>query len=395
VTDRNEVHDGDRKERREEKPENELRRLLEEAGPRPEVPSEHLAAIKSAFRAEWARQVHSPQREPRRREPRPHQPWLRGLRGLSPRLSPALLALAATVLVAALLTALGLGWWWLGSAAGPESVARVERVEGAVSVYGPGGGTPLELARREGAIPTGAEVRTGTDDDVPGRAALRLASGSSVRFDTGSRARLLSATAIELDRGAVYLDTGGPRGGDAVDGSGVEIRTPLGVVRDLGTQFEVRLLPTVEGGEEKGEKTGEETLAALRVRVREGRVDLRWDGSTDAADAGVELLLHADGRLDRSRIASHGPGWDWVLQVAPGFDIEGRTVDQFLRWVARETGWEIRYADPSLARSARAITLHGAMGPVTPDQAPGVALPGAGLTSEVVDGTLVVSRRQP
>ena len=47
------------------------------------------------------------------------------------------------------------------------------------------------------------------------------------------------------------------------------IRTPLGDIRDLGTAFEVRLR--------------DETL---RVRVREGRVDLRGA----VAEAGTELI---------------------------------------------------------------------------------------------------------
>ena len=63
--------------------EDQVRHLLEDAGPRPEVPPEDLARIKEAFRTEWEEHV--------RRRRSPHR-----------RLS---------LLAASLLLALGLGWW--------------------------------------------------------------------------------------------------------------------------------------------------------------------------------------------------------------------------------------------------------------------------------------------
>lgn len=60
-----------------------MRHLLEEAGPRPEVPPEDLAKIKAAFRTEWEGHV-------RRRRSPDRRLWL---------------------LAASLLIVLGLGWW--------------------------------------------------------------------------------------------------------------------------------------------------------------------------------------------------------------------------------------------------------------------------------------------
>lgn len=370
--------DGDTGARSEEE---RVRRLLEEAGPRPEVPAEDLAAIKTAFRAEWAEHVRDGT----------------ALRNRS-HLSRPLLALAAVLLVT-----LGLGgWWW--RTAGPataETVARVEVLDGAVTARAPGdvadgerdGKAVLELAV-DLELPAGVELVTGAAGSVPGRTAMRLAGGASLRLDTGSRARLLSGSEIELAKGAVYVDTGADTDTGASTGmhDALRIHTPLGVVRDVGTRFEVRLLDA--GGEkESGLKSATGDRAdALRVRVREGRVDLRWDATTDSAEAGEELTLHADGSLDRNPVALHGPAWDWVLQVAPVFEIEGRTLAELLAWVTRETGWEIRYGDPALADAAGSIVLHGSLGAATPDQAPQVVLPGAGLRSRLEDGVLVVAR---
>src|SRR2546427_815740 len=104
------------------------------------------------------------------------------------------------------------------------------------------------LIRLAGPRPPVPEERMARVRD-DGRAALRLDAGPSVRLDAGSDLRLVSAHVLELRRGAVYVDTGARSpNGSAATASGaegpaspIEIRTSLGRVRDVGTQFEVRL----------------------------------------------------------------------------------------------------------------------------------------------------------
>jgi ferric-dicitrate binding protein FerR (iron transport regulator) len=286
--------------------EEQVRHLLEEAGPRPEVPPEDLAKIKAAFRAEWQEHV-------RQRRPPDRRLWL---------------------LAASILLVIGLGWrFW------PESPSLVARIE-----------------RSGQTINAGARLETGEAPE-----AFRLEGGSSLRLDAGSRVRLVSASEIRLESGAVYLDSEGT--------DKVAVHTPLGTVTELGTQFEVRLLES-----------------AVRVRVREGAVRLE----SHRADAGTELTLQADGSVTRSRIAAYGPPWSWVLKAAPPLQIEGLTLAEVLKRIVRETGWTIRYDDPSIAASAGEIVVHGDVGHLAPDQALEVVLPGAGLDHRIVDGVLIL-----
>jgi ferric-dicitrate binding protein FerR (iron transport regulator) len=305
-------------------PNPDLQHLLESAGARPEPPAEDLARIKEAFRDEWRGHV-------RRRESRGR------LR---------LLALAAAVVAA-----VGVGWWLWSVEAGPA--ARVERAAGV-----PG-------------LAVGQEILAGTGlETASGRAALRLVGGPSLRLDTGTRVRLVSATEVRLDRGAVYLDS-------SPGARQISVRTPLGVVTDVGTQFEVRLLGEGE---------------ALRVRVREGEVRIEGGTASLSGMAGSEVTLRADGSLERSRVASHGSAWSWVVEAAPPLEIEGLTLEQLLARVARETGWTVEYEDEGLAASAGPVRVHGSVGGLAPDQVLEVVLPGAGLRHRVVDGRLVISR---
>lgn len=316
-----------------------VRQLLEKAGPRPEPPPEDLAAIQAAFRSQWEEHVG--------RKGHPGSTaWGWGL------------AAAAVLLV-------GIGVWWWGLAGPPpaEPIARVEKLEGLVTE-----GSEGQLAPgRE--IPPDTELVTG----AAGRVALRLANGVSLRLDSQTRVRLISTSSVVLQEGAVYAAT------DALPRKSVEVSTPFGTATNVGTRFEVRLL--------------EEAGGAVRVRVREGLVRLEGQDTWGTAEAGVELTLYAGGNFSRAEVAPWDGSWNWVVELAPGFDLEGRTLDEFLQWVSRETGRTIRYADPELEASAASIVLHGSMGDLTPEEAPDVVLPGAGLEHKIFDGTLVV--REP
>ncbi|HEV8581555.1 MAG TPA: FecR family protein [Thermoanaerobaculia bacterium] len=331
-----------------------VRHLLEMAGPRPPVPQEDLDAITESARAAWRSQV----------------------QGSAAHLSRRRFPTFALPLAATLAVALGLAAWWLssrgilGPAAAPRTVATVESVTGSVLVETAAHG-PRAITAGE-PLPLGASLSSG--GAKPGRVSLRLTGGATVRLDVETRLRFVSAAALDLERGAVYVDSGSGR-----QRAAIEIRTPVGTARELGTRFAVRIL--------------ESARPALLVRVRDGAVLARQRGRSYLTPAGQQLLLRSDGTAERRAAPSHGPEWDWVLEASPGFDIESRSLRDFLDWVSRETGWRIAYADPSLADSAPGIHLHGSIGNLRPDRAPFAVLPGAGLEGEAVDGELRIRRR--
>lgn len=335
-----------------------VRRLLQKAGPRPPIPPEDLDAISAAARSAWRERL---QRVPPLAAP--------------PRRRP--LRTFALPLAAALAVALGLAWWWaLQWMPVPPAVAWVEEVTGPVQLETEAGG-PRTIAEGD-QIPPGSVLHSGNGGARRGRVSLRLRHGATVRIDVATRLRLASATAVELERGALYVDTGtGPQ--SPPSRRAIEVRTPVGTVRDVGTQFAVRI-PDSEPG-------------ALLIRVRDGAVLTQHRGRRHLTVAGQELLLHGDGKIERRDVAAYGPHWDWILETAAGFDIEGRSLREFLAWVSRETGWRIDFTDPALADSAAEIVLHGSIGELRPDQAWSAVLAGAGLEGELRDGTLMVRRR--
>jgi ferric-dicitrate binding protein FerR (iron transport regulator) len=366
--------------------EDQVRRLLGQAGPRPPIPPGDLAAITAATRAAWRGEV---VRRARGAETAEHAgrmerrtPAVGGITELARYQEYAVTApgrrqrpkWAVPALIAALLLlSAGLIWWLARRSGAAPEIVRAESVIGTTWIGGKGTGGPRPLRAGE-AIPAGATVVTaaGTGQAVAGRASLRLADGTVLRLDAGTYARFVSPTAVALEQGAIYADSG-------ENGSGLTVTTPAGTASDLGTRFSVRLIGL--------------RRSALEIRVRDGAVAVERGSQSWLTPAGEELVVSPGGEPHRRPIDPWGPEWDWVLEAAAGYRIEGRTLGELLDWVTRETGWNVRWAEPDLAADAREIVLRGAIGRLRPDQAPFAVLPGAGLDGELVEGELIVRRR--
>lgn len=271
-------------------------------------------------------------------------------------------ALAASVVLA-----VAIGWWIKpgGPQTVPEIVASVTLIRGAAASDG------LALIRG-GQLEAGAWVETSAQAGNAGRVAVRLPDGQSVRIDSDSRVRFDARSEMTLERGAVYVDTAG-----SSSGAGVRISTPYGMVRDIGTQFEVRV--------------GETGASNLTVRVREGEVSLERQGETHSAHAGEELNLQGED-LGRTTVEPSAGAWDWVLSVTPAMDIEGASLTSYLEWVSRETGRELHFADQTLAESSATILVHGSIEGMTPEESLSVVLPGSGLGYQVENGSLLIAK---
>ena len=237
-------------------------------------------------------------------------------------------------------------------------IARVAMVVGSLHDRRDETAQPEALGE-QATVAMGAILET----DAESRAAFELASGHELRLDVDTRLRLLSGGVLALERGAVYVDS-------HRSPTSLEIRTPLGIARDVGTRFEVRL-----------------DDHSLRVRVRDGLVEVARDGETHEAGVGAELALDVEGAVERRTVPLHGAEWQWSLSVAPSF--AGRTLSELLDWVTHETAWQLRI-DPEIARGAASVILRGSIEGLLPSDALSVMLPTTGLQHRLVDGVLIV-----
>lgn len=251
----------------------------------------------------------------------------------------------------------------------------VASIQGELSILEPQSADwrPLHAGDSLGA---GVRLRSGQT------ASAMLVSGvGSIRLRGLTAMAFAGREHIRLETGTVYVDTDRELQPSAAPTKGVSIESSLGVVRDVGTIFEVAASP----------KT-------LEVRVREGRVVLGTEdhGPFVEAAAGEELRVQANGAIERRRVDITGSDWTWAERLATPFNPEGRPLSDFLRWVARETGRRLRFRSASDEALAKSAVLHGKAQNLPPMEALEVMLAATDFEYSLQpDSLLVIGRRAP
>jgi hypothetical protein len=198
-------------------------------------------------------------------------------------------------------------------------------------------------------------------------AAFTLASGAVLRVNERTRVHIESPSGVRVERGTVYLDTE-----SASPDAAIEVRTPLGVIRDIGTQFEVDV-----------------TALRTRVRVRDGEVVLTRNSSETRAGRGTQIVVAADG-VATSAVLVFGADWEWIGRVPSAFDLSAHTLMEFLTWVSRETGYTVAFENEDLATRVTGMTVQGSIDGLTPEEALEAVLPATGLEYSLRDGRVTV-----
>jgi ferric-dicitrate binding protein FerR (iron transport regulator) len=201
-----------------------------------------------------------------------------------------------------------------------------------------------------------------------GRAAIVLANGVELRLDSNTDITLDTARSMSLAGGAVYLDSSNRTGPPET----VAIVARGTVIRDIGTRYEVRL-----------------SEQELRVRVRDGRVEVLSAFGMREADSGGQLRVTSSGIL-AGQASTSGADWDWIVRAIPPPQLEGRPLPEFLAWAEREGGREIRFADPALERANAATIVYGAIDRLTVDEALDVVLSSCGLARRTDEDIITI-----
>lgn len=214
------------------------------------------------------------------------------------------------------------------------------------------------------SVPVGSMVMTG---GLP--VAMELGGRFNVRLAAHTRVTVNAVDHLLLEDGKLYIDSG-------ADADGLVIDTPLGTVRDIGTQFAV----AVERGQ-------------LTVQVRDGQVNVQQSSTVVAIKPGQRLHLDERGGVQTERIALSGGEWLWAESVAPVLATEGRSVHDFLEAINRQTGLEIRYASPQLARKAATTIIGGQHPNLPPRQLLDVVISATDFRHAVTDSEVIIHGR--
>lgn len=257
-----------------------------------------------------------------------HAQWREMLAERSQRRRRVAYGLAASVAIVVMVAAVTVQWLTPNR----DPVATIARIDGSL---------PMQVGQR---VSAGETLQT----DAGTRIALEFDNGLSVRIDTGSTVELAAPDRLVLRTGAVYVDSAPGSARDAELG----IQTRAGIVRHLGTQYQIR-----------------QDARAVVISIREGRVQIEGSQGASHGSAGEVLSILDGGAIQRSSIAPHDASWHWAIAAAPTFDIDNRPLSDFLDWVGRETGKRIVYSSPRAQQVAQGVVLRGSIGGLDPESA--------------------------
>lgn len=279
--------------------------VLRRAAPRPAPPVEDERIVREAVRAEWQAVV--------------------GQRRRASRVRYFALAASVLVAVAAAFTML------LPPQIDAATVARIDKSAG--TIYLLGDRSELVELADVATIAAGQVIQTGAGAAL----GLLLDGDASLRVDENTRIEFAAADKVFLHRGRLYFDTAGSDAALVVD-------TEHGSVTHLGTQYMAA--------------SDSDTLV---VSVREGLVQIDGRYHDDTAAAGERLEFRGSSRPVSVNVPAWGSAWTWAEHMAPGIDLSSLSADDFLRWVGRETGLAIEYADSEAERMAQEASLRGSV----------------------------------
>lgn len=304
-----------------------MARLFQLAGRSKTVPSEIEARVYENVLQEWQSGIAEPDSARVYRNVR--REWSKASSRSAARRWFMPVALAASAVLAAVLFTQPV-----------QDVARPLPVGTIVKIAGAGAGRQTVGAH----IYAGMTLETDGDSGI----SVALQNAESLRLDAGSKLVINDSDDFTLVAGRVYVDTGD----FMYRNKGVIIDTQFGMVSDVGTQFSVDI-----------------SADFLDVAVREGRVDVQSGGQELVAVAGERLLIEDGINAEVGTVRPHDAYWDWVAELAPVYDLENRSLLEFLRWAARETGRELVFEDDELRMAAMRTDLHGSVDDITPVEA--------------------------
>jgi len=289
-----------------------------------------------------------------------HEEWSSVTRQRKRRRSAVAWSAAASVFLAVMV---GVNLVQNPKSIGPVmQLATVEKLTGTVLIQSSG-----DPATQSPEVSAALEIGQQILSAVNSRVAIRWLNGESIRLDENTELRLKSAGEIDLRAGRIYVDTA-----EAGPTAELAITTPAGLVRHLGTQYMTAV-----------------SADGTSVSVREGQVLLEAQGVETVADRGEQLKVNASGAHSLEMISTYGSFWQWTEELAPAFSSDGRSMADFLNWVARESGHVVEFASPQAEKMANDTLLRGQV-EMEPMRALAVVMQTSDLAPEVSAGTIVV-----
>ncbi len=241
----------------------------------------------------------------------------------------------------------------------------LEQVRGNIAVFS---NQQKAISAQPGSqLTLGSSIKTTSS----GSATILLPMIGNIRLDSNSQLTFNEMNHLLLESGRIYFESS-----DNANHSQIKITTNHGTIKNTGTQFEVQSQSN-----------------ALSIRVREGSINFDSNYGSQILQSGYQLKTLSSGTSQTNAIDTNDSSWSWIHALAPKFELEGKSLNQYLIWVRREYAVKIEFTQDTEQQS-RNILLHGDIESLELEQALKVVFSATRLKYEMSGKTLIVSANQ-
>jgi hypothetical protein len=91
-----------------------------------------------------------------------------------------------------------------------------------------------------------------------------------------------------------------------------------------------------------------------------------------------------------TELDTHDDYWDWIVPLTPAFDMSNKSLLDFLKWAARETGRDLQFESDESRMFAMRTDVHGSVEGLTPDEALAAILATTTVRYRIADDKIVI-----
>ena len=202
---------------------------------------------------------------------------------------------------------------------------------------------------------------------------LQWNDGSEIRLAANTEV-LLQHELINLHHGSIYHDTDKTNVADPL-----VIVTQYGQAEHIGTRYLVS-----------------ETAQNMTVAVRSGQVRIApKTGPTIQQNSVLKpnqmVLITSAGPSAITDIKPHAGIWEWTFQAQADFDLNNKSLFQFVQWFTYQTGLKVDWQD--VENASKRVRLQGSIKHMSSQQALDTVFYSTQYTYQINNGVLQISKQ--
>mgnify|MGYP000882669680 CR=1 FL=1 len=129
----------------------------------------------------------------------------------------------------------------------------------------------------------------------------------------------------------------------------------------------------------------------MNVSVRDGLVLINpIDLEKQEIQKDNQYTQSSDGKIQLKAINAFDENWLWTQKIVANFDIQGKSMLEYLDWVSIETGYALNYKNYNIQKRAKTVMLSGSINGIMPIDSLDVIFPSTKFSYEINNNEIYI-----